>query len=469
MNSEKQRQAINEQELQDDIAYVQEVRKNDLHELSDKKRSKFGFLKFVFFLLSCGSLGASVAILICAYRVIPDFSLYAAYSFLAVGALMFLLALGVLIGRPIRGLKVVREDLCPEYVPENNLVLNGNEKLAQSDAPVIRKIVDDPNKRKIKIDNRKVARYVSPDLTFPKMKEALRASFSSLGYELSESHLSATLSRLGHSRVIFLSGLGLEEAKAFSSALSSAFAWSDEFVSSPLSSFDELRRAVKMYPGEKSSLVLSLFGLDPSSYQSYFAGYMEALADCSSSHAINEDFNLSNNLLLLVYLPEGGSIKGIPSILLRYGTCFAPHLVEAKERGGAFEAVKTNADEVRYLASKTVKDFYFDDQFATSFDCFERFEEEHGANIPNDCENALERMEAVELCLKTSQEEVVEDVLLSALLPYYLSKFPSEELEKGDGLIETLKKEFSAGSLEGKIDAYLASYKASASSVSEDK
>ena len=469
MNSEKQRQAINEQELYEDIAYVQEVRKNDLKELSEKKKNRATPLKIILFTLSCASAVASLCILICAYNYISDFSRYAAYGFVAVSLMMLIISIGILVYRPMRDLKIVREDLCPEFVPGKNLFLNGNEKLAESDAPVIRKIVDDPNKRKIKIDNRKVARYVSPDLTFPKMKDALRASLSSLGYELSEPQLVGALSRLGHGRVIFLSGLSIEEAKLFSSALTGAFAWNDEFVSELGDSFDELRKVAKLMPTDKSSTVLSLYGLGASSCASYFEGYVDALADCSSAHAINEDFRLSNNLVVLVYLPKEDETKGIPSVLLRYGSFFAPHLVASKDKGEAFEPVKTSADEIRYLASKTVHDFYFDDSFASSFDCFASFEEEHGNTIPNDCENALERMEAVALCLKSSQEDVVSDVLLSNLLPYYLSKYPLEELEKGEGLIDTLKKEFSSGSIEGKISAYLTTYKAGVASANEEK
>ncbi len=459
MNSEKQRQAINEQELYEDISYVQEVRKNDLKELNDKKGKRAPF-KVLLLILAILSVASSLCIFMVARHIIHDDSFYAAYGLLA-GSLFFLIvAIACMVYRPIRQLKVVREDLCPEFVPEKNLVLSGNEELAKSDAPIIRKIVDDPSKRKTKIDTRKVARYVNPDLTFPKLKLALSSSLAYSGYEMSDSCLAFTLSRLSHGRIIFISGLKEEEASAFSTSIANAFAWKNEFVKDHLASFDDLRKVISMVPADKSSTLVSLFGLGASQCSSYFAGYVDALADCSSSHSINEDFKLSNNLVVLVYLPEGDEKTGIPSPLLRYGTLFSPALVPAKEKAESFEEVKTSADEMRYLASKTVHDFFFDDQYASSFDCFAKFEAKHNASIPNDSENAIERMEAVELSLKLPQEDVAEDVLLHNLLPYYLSKYQASELEEAEGLLSDLKKEFSSGSIGTKIENYLASYKA---------
>ena len=466
MNSEKQRQAITEQELQEDITYVQEVHKNDLEELKGKKKNSFTALCVVFLVFSL------ICLAISAYALLTSLISAPAYRYtacmLAAGSLVLLLtSILLLVHRPKRDLKPVREDLCPEFVPEKNLTLSGNEPLAKSDAPVIRKIVVDPNKRKAKLDARKVARYVDPGLTFSKMKDALRASLSSSGYELSEVDLGFALSRLGHSRVIFLSGLNETEARAFSLALASAFAWSQEFIADPSTSFDDLRKATQVNPEGKNSAVLSLFGLGASRCESYFSGYVEALSDCSAPRTVNEDFTLSNNLLVLVYLPKGDERRGIPSLLLRYGTLFAPRLVEAKEKGGEFEPVRTTIDEIRYLASKKVREFFFDEQFSASFDCFARFEEAHGSPMPNDAENALERMEAVELGFKVSQEEVAGDVLTSNLLPYYLSKYPLAELSEPDGLFSELKKEFS-GAIESKIESCIASFKASLSEAKEE-
>ncbi len=468
MNSEKQRQAINEQELYEDISYVQEVRKNDLKELNEKKGKRLPF-KIFLLLLALISLALSLYIWFGAKESIKDDSIYAVYGLLAGSALFLAVAIACLIYRPIRQLKIVREDLCPEFVPEKNLLMNGNEELAKSDAPVIRKIVDDPSKRKIKIDNRKVARYVSPDLTFPKLKLALSSSLAYSGYEMSDTHLVFALSRLGQGRIIFLSGLSEEKASSFSASLANAFGWRNEFVKEPLSSFDDLRKVVSLAPADKSSTLVSVYGLGASRCGSYFAGYVDALADCSSAHSINEDFSLSNNLVVLVYLPEGDDKNGIPSPLLRYGTLFAPVLTPAKEKAASFEEVKTSADEIRYLASKTVHDFYFDDQYASSFDSFARFEEKRGLTIPNDFENAIERMEAVELSLKLAQETVAEDVLLSNLLPYYLSKYPLAELEEGDGLLSDLKKEFSFGSISNKIENCLTAYKSAQAESKEEE
>ena len=459
MNSEKQCQAINEQELYEDISYVQEVRKNDLKELHDKKGKRAPF-KVLLLILAILSVAGSATICMAARHIINDDSIYGVLGLLAGSVLFLIVVIACMVYRPIRQLKIVREDLCPEFVPEKNLLLNGNEDLTKSDAPIIRKIVDDPSKRKIKIDNRKVARYVNPDLSFPKLKLALSSALAYSGYEMSDSYLAYTLSRLGHGRVIFISGLKEDEAVSFSASIANAFAWKSEFVKDPLSSFDDLRKVITMAPADKSSTLVSLFGLGASSCASYFSGYVDALADCSSPHSINEDFKLSNNLVVLVYLQEGDDKKGIPSPLLRYGTLFAPALVQTKEKAESFEEVKTSADEMRYLASKTVHDFFFDDQYASSFDCFAKFEAKHGLTIPNDSENAIERMEAVELCLKLPQEDVAEDVLLSNLLPYYLSKYPVDELEEAEGLLSDLKKEFSSGSIGTKIENYLAAYKA---------
>lgn len=468
MNSEKQRQAINEQELYEDISYVQEVRKNDLKELNDKKAKRTPF-KIVLLLLALLSASSSAYVCLLAKESIKDDSIFAVYGLLAGSALFLIVAIACLVARPIRQLKIVREDLCPEFVPEKSLSLSGNEELAKSDAPVIRKIVDDPSKRRIKIDNRKVARYVNPDLTFPKLKLALSSSLAYAGYQMSDAYLAFALSRLGQGRVLFLSGLSEGEASSFSASLSLAFGWKNEFVKEPLTSFDDLRKVVSLSSASQSSTVVSLFGLGASRCASYFAGYVDALADCSSAHSINEDFSLSNNLLVLVYLPEGDDKIGIPSPLLRYGTLFSPVLSLAKEKAAGYEEVKTSADEIRYLASKTVHDFFFDDQYASSFDCFAKFEERRGTSIPNDFENAIERMEAVELCLNLAQEDVAEDVLLSNLLPYYLSKYPFDELEEGEGLLSELKKEFSSGSISTKIESCLAAYKAAKAESEEEK
>ena len=469
MNSEKQRQAINEQELYEDISFVQEVRKNDLKEMHEKGKGKRGAFKGLLLILGILSVLFSIFIYFVAKDTIKDDSIYAVYGFMA-GSLLFLgVTIACLVYRPVRQLKIVRDDLCPEFVPEKNLVLTGNEELAKSDAPIIRKIVDDPSKRKIKIDNRKVARYVNPDLTFPRLKTALSSTLAYFGYEMSDSYLAFALSRLGQGRVVFISGLKKDEAVSFSSSIANAYGWKNEFVSDCLASFDDLRKVVSMVPADKSSTLVSLFGLGASRCESYFMGYVDALADCSSSHLISEDFKLSNNLVVLVYLPEADDKKGVPSSLLRYGTLFSPVLTPAKEKATSFEAVKTSADEIRYLASKTVRDFFFDDQFSASFDCFAKFEGKHGVTIPNDFENAIERMEAVELCLKLHQEDVAEDVLLSNLLPYYLSKYPVSELEEAEGLLSDLKREFSFGSIDTKVESYLANYKAASAESEEEQ
>ncbi len=457
MNNEKQRQAINEQELFDDVASVQEFRKNDLKEMNDKSKPK----TFIFGLLC---LLYSVAGIIL-FVVLMGFAgswvefLWVDYVLLATSLASLFVSFLLFAFRKKRRLNVFREDLCPEFVPDKSVVLSGDEPLAQSNAPVIRKIVNDPKKRKIKIDNRKVSRYINPDLTLEKMKEALRLSFASKGYELSESLLTGVLSCLGHGRVIFVRGLAEEEAKAFSEALSLAYGWKDEFVSSPSTSFDELRRSVSLVPAENSSTVVSLFGLGASKVEAYLSGYADALADCSLAHSVGEDFKVSVNLVVLVFMPADDESKGIPSNLLRYSTVFDPKLIKIEASSEPFEAVKTSADEIRYLASKKVHDFFLDDHFSASFDVFSKFEESKGSAIPNDFENALERFEAVELNLGLSQEEVAQDVLLRNLLPYYFAKYSIEDLSVQEGLLDSVKREFAFPSVEEKIASMLVSYK----------
>ena len=457
MLTQKEKKRFEEQELFEEIAYVQEMRHYDDMERHAKK-GRGGFFVFLFVLIGLAFIGGAIYVNLFFVSNPPEQSYVVPvtaliYGLWISGGLVILLGIGITIRRKFRDIRPVREDLAPEYTPDKKFRSNGSLPLVQGTTVRVRKVKDDPSRRKSQYDPRKAARSIDLNITFPKMSQALIASFGSLGYVLDENESARIMSRLAFGRIFLIRGKHGKDAQVFFEAVRNAFEWEGEFAQAG-NSFQDFVLTHNITPSPKSTFLVGLEGLGATDIDRYFHGFRNHLIDASQDHVLANGKTLSKNAVFFVFLNEGDDQKGVSDSLLRYSIFYKPQYAEMEENTHVDPSpIKVTSDEIRYLATKFNK-YYLSSNFDTSMEVFPNFEIAHGKLMPNDADNSIQRFESVSLLFNLEEEDLVVDLLVNQLLPFYYSAYSEEQRKEEGGLTENMKHEFIASKLQGAISDF---------------
>lgn len=333
----------------------------------------------------------------------------------------------------------------PDY-PEETIVKKSVESLQVKKKKVerpmaIKKIYSvDPEKRVIEMDKRKVERVLDHNITFPKLREALGVNLRRRSVGLSEEEINVLVASLAYSRCFFIQGVEgplrqkvLEALAETMIAQCSMVAGQGRLVPS-IGKLPQLEKNV--------SYILGVDGLVPEEAEAFFQGCAKEVADYSVDHVLPESYNLSNNLILLVYLNEGNPLS-LPANLL--AKC---PLIRLNPEALAVPSpeekitVRSSGDEIRYMSLKEKGANYLNDELVSGFDALFEFAYHKGFLVGNDVENAFEREEAAYILLGVSQEKAAGMVLAYNYIPYLLKVLDETAISEEGGLRETLEKSF---------------------------
>ena len=121
-----------------------------------------------------------------------------------------------------RSIMVSPDGEIPDF-PEETIARKPNEGAkVNDDRPMeVKKIYsDDPEKRAIALDKKKVERVMDHNITFPKLCASLKHNLATHGYEISNDDSIALIGALAFSRLIFIQGVNDEEAVVWSGGAS---------------------------------------------------------------------------------------------------------------------------------------------------------------------------------------------------------------------------------------------------------
>ena len=333
----------------------------------------------------------------------------------------------------------------PEY-PEETIVKKSVEALQvkkkKVDRPMaIKKIYSvDPEKRVIEMDKRKVERVLDHNITFPKLREAFGVNLRRRAVNLSEEEINVFVASLAYSRCFFIQGV----EEPFRQSILDALAETMIAQRSMVVGQGRLAPVIGKLPAlEKNvSYILGVDGLVPEESEAFFHGCDKEIADYSIDHLLAESYNLSNNLIFLVFLNEGNPLS-LPETLL--AKCpllrLSPAALEVPSPEEGL-SVRSSGDEIRYMSLKEKGENYLNDELVAGFDELFEFAYRKGFLVGNDVENAFEREEAAYLLLGVSHEKAAGMVLAYNYIPYLLKVLDESAISEEGGLRETLEKAF---------------------------
>ncbi len=333
----------------------------------------------------------------------------------------------------------------PEY-PEETIVKKSVEALQVKKKKVerpmaIKKVYSvDPEKRVIEMDKRKVERVLDHNITFPKLREALAVNLRRRAINLSEEDLNVLVSSLAYSRCFFLQGIDEKYRQPMLDALAETMVAQRAMIMGEGRLAPSLGKLPQL--PKNTSFILGIDGLAPEDAEGFFRGCAGEIADYSVDHLIAETYNVSNNLILLVFLGEGNPLS-IPANLL--AKCPLLHLVPSALEVPSPEdglTVRSSGDEIRYMSLKEKAQNFLNDELVAGFDTLFDFAYAKGFLIGNDVENAFERQEAAYILLGVNHDKAAGMVLAYDYIPYLMKVLDESAISEEGGLRETLEKAF---------------------------
>ena len=346
-----------------------------------------------------------------------------------------------------KSIMVTPEDDIPEF-PQETVSVSSVEDLKQEEEEkplAVKKIyAEDPEKRVIKMEKKKVERVLDHNISFPKLQKAIISSLSKQKVGIDEKEAALFLGKLAFSRTLFIQGIDGDLQQNFTKGIASALEADCAFLEDSSTALRQVFAENVPAPKPKHSFVLGVANLNPEKAKDFFAGLDEFLADYSRDHSLGEGVNLSMNLILLVYIPEA-PVSGVPETMLEKCPVF-PVTVSRLEIVPSEEQLKVRCtgDELRYLALRQKSKIYVSDETEELFDAMYNFALNHGFRICNDVENAIEREEAVLLELGLREDTILGSVVAADLVPYFLARVGDSAYTGEGGLKETLEKTFSS-------------------------
>ncbi len=333
----------------------------------------------------------------------------------------------------------------PEY-PEETIVKKSVEALQvkkkKVDRPMaIKKVYSvDPEKRVIEMDKRKVERVLDHNITFPKLREALAVNLRRRAVGLSDEETNVLVASLAYSRCFFLQGVEEQFRQHILDALAETMVAQRSMVAGAGRLVPEIGRLPQL---EKNvSYIVGIDGLAPEEAEAYFAGCAKEIADYSVNHVLGESYNLSNNLIFLVFLGEGNPLSLPESLLAKCPLLrLAPTALEVPSPEEKL-VVRSSGDEIRYMSLKEKSANYLNDELVAGFDNLFEFAYRKGFLVGNDVENAFEREEAAFILLGVNHEKAAGMVLAYDYIPYLLKVLDESAISEEGGLRETLEKNF---------------------------
>ena len=454
MLNKSEKEALQDAEVQDELEALKDMKRQaNTSILPSKWKGMELFLLFIsLFIIAAGVILAVLGFILDwnykSFNLHFPIFIFPCGLFVIGGAISLFFAIRALTKRNRefgKSIMVSPDGDIPEY-PEETIVKKSVEALQvkkkKVDRPMaIKKVYSvDPEKRVIEMDKRKVERVLDHNITFPKLKEALGVNLRRRAVGLSDEELNVLVASLAYSRCFFIQGVeqGLRQN------ILDAFAETMVAQRSMVAGHDRLVPHIGTLPQleKNTSYILGVDGLVPEEAEAFFAGCAGEIADYSVDHVLGESYNLSNNLVLLVFL-EAGNPLSLPANLL--AKCPLLHLapttleVPSPEEG---LTVRSSGDEIRYMSLKEKGNNYLDDELVAGFDTLFDFAYHKGFLVGNDVENAFEREEAAYLLLGVSGEKAAGMVLAFNYIPYLLKVLDENAISEEGGLRETLEKSF---------------------------
>ena len=332
----------------------------------------------------------------------------------------------------------------PEY-PEETIAKKAVEPLKRDiDRPMaVRKVyADDPEKRVIKMDKKKVERVLDHNITFPKLRDALIQNLAIEGYHIDELTAAELVAALALTRNFFITGLDQEGGAALVRSLGVAMKAREAFALEGTRFLDDLSsRSPALEPNQ--SFIFGIGDVDGSNASTYLGTAVEPLSDYSADHNLGPDGSIRMNDLFFFFLKEK-EFSGIPADLLEESIVLPIALDKLAVNSTEDPlVVRSSGDEIRYMSLREKSAHFINDELTASFDQLYAFAASKEHPISNDCENAFERFEAALLLLGLSDEKAAGLVVAHAYLPYLLSVLDKADVQGDGGLREVLERGFS--------------------------
>lgn len=452
MLTKKEKQLLEEGQLKQELDDIQSKKSRQNDDLLPKNSK---LLPVLFIIIAAVIIAIAVLWFIQGFssnfrRNIDGFPVYMVASIaLAViaGVILFFALRGLFKRRRKFGqtIMVAPDGEVPDY-PEETIATKAVERLEEDfDRPqaVKRIFSDDPEKRAIRMDKKKVERILDHNITFPKLAKAITISLSRFGLGIEEDEAKLLAGKFASSRLFFIRGIDAEHHAPFISALAEAMEGECATVGATPSLPEVYGNVVPPLPANKAFL-LGIDGLTPETVEAYIGNYADEIADYSIDHVKEDGNTIWMNLCLFVFLPEG-PVNAIPAKLLEKSSTFTLNLnvLPAASTDAPFP-VRSSGDEIRYLALREKATSYLSDELVDAFEHLYAFAAKKGFRVHNDVENAFEKEEAALLLQGMSSEKAAGIVVATSYLPYLLAVTGESAFGEEGGLREELERGFSA-------------------------